>query len=643
MRCFIHGILVTLFILAANAGVAQTPWHSHDACAHAKQHTNLPEFRAGSFANDYDVKYHRLEWTIDPAIRGIQGHVHTLFIAQQDLNEFLVDLSDSLTVDSVIYHTTPVPFAAIGDNVLEITLPGTISNGTADSISIFYQGNPPETGFGSFVQTEHGGSPIIWTLSEPYGAKDWWPCKQDLNDKIDSIDILVTTPLPNRAASNGLLVDSTSDGTNATYHWKHRYPIPAYLIAIAVTNYSSYSETVNLQNGNLEILNYVFPEDLNTSRTETPAMWPVFELFDSIFGPYPFMDEKYGHAQFKWGGGMEHTTMSFMGNFSHGLMAHELAHQWFGNQITCGSWEDIWLNEGFATYLTGLTFEHLFDEVDWLAWKRAQVERITDDPAGSVWVDDTTTVGRIFNGRLSYSKGAMVLHMLRWQVGDSAFYQGIRNYLDDPALAYGYATTPDLQYHLEQTSGQDLTGFFADWVYGQGHPSYTLSWNQPENLEITLRQFQSHNSVNFFEIPLPIKVFGPGQDTTFVLTSTFSGESFSFQPNFTVIDIQIDPDYWLVSADNKVQWVDPDPASAVVIYPNPSNGIFTLEFPRVTPAQIQLELYDATGRQVKTMELIVQNTLPIFELNFSELTEGNYLLKISYDGFSQTKRLTIGR
>ena len=153
-----------------------------------------------------------------------------------------------------------------------------------------------------------------------------------------------------------------------------------------------------------------------------------------------------------WGGGMEHTTMSFMGSWSRGLIAHELAHQWFGNKITCGSWEDIWLNEGFATYLDGLVYENFDGQDVFSQWRKAVVNSVTSSPSGSTFVTDTTSVSRIFNSRLSYRKGAMILHMLRYKIGDDNFFQGVKNYLADPTLAYSYAKTEDLQRHLEATS-----------------------------------------------------------------------------------------------------------------------------------------------------------------------------------------------
>jgi aminopeptidase N len=356
-----------------------------------------------------------------------------------------------------------------------------------------------------------------------------------LNDKIDSIDVQVTTPLFYRAASNGILAAEIPKGdSTTTFHWRHRYPIVTYLIAIAVTEYEVFSDFVPVPDGpDIEVLNYVYAEDLDEAVNRLDATVGIMEFFNQRFGLYPFADEKYGHAQFGFGGDIEHQTMSFMGGFSHGLQAHELAHQWFGNKVTLGSWQDIWLNEGFATYLDGLTYEAGLYPTDWRSWLAGKIASVTSRPDGAVFVDDTTNVARIFSGRLSYNKGAMLLYMLRWKLGDDDFFQAVRNYVDDPALAFDFARTADLQRHLEAQSGQKLDEFFDDWFYGEGYPSYTVQWKAgSDQVELTLFQQTSHPSVDFFEMPVPIRVSGHGQDTLLRLDHTFSGQEFALDLPF---------------------------------------------------------------------------------------------------------------
>jgi hypothetical protein len=330
------------------------------------------------------------------------------------------------------------------------------------------------------------------------------------------------------------------------------------------------------------------------------------QLFNEIGGRYPFADEKYGHAQFSWGGGMEHQTMSFMGGFSYNLQAHELAHQWFGDMITCGSWEDIWLNEGFATYWTALATEAYNTQQAWTTWKTNSIAQVTSQSGGSVWVDDTTNVNRIFSGRLSYTKGAMLLHMLRWKLGDENFFQAIRNYAEDPALAFGYAHTIDLQGHLEAVGGESLDEFFADWFYGQGFPSYQLLWNYQNGLFFLLaNQTTSHSSVPFFEMPLQLRLLGDTQDTLIRLEHTEDGQFFMTPLSWEVKAVHFDPDLWIVSANNSVtkspidSVLDESLSKQVLVRPNPGANQLEVAIKGDRLWFERVRIYDSSGRLVE--------------------------------------------
>ena len=577
--------------------------------AEQHHHQQILEFRTNELTQNYDLKYHRMSWEVDPAVNYIKGEVTSFFTPKEDdFQQINFDFADNMTINAISYHGNPLTFVQANDN-LQINLPETIAANTLDSITISYEGAPNSSGFGSFERGTHNGTPVLWTLSEPYGAKVWWPCKQDLTDKIDSIDIFVRTPANYRVGSNGKLMSETEDGADMIYHWKHRYPIPAYLISLAVTNYAVFSDYVELEDGNsIEILNYVFPENLNAAQSSLSNTVEIMELFNELFGTYPFADEKYGHAQFGWGGGMEHQTMSSMGGFSYGLQAHELAHQWFGDKVTCGSWQDIWLNEGFATYLTGLTDEFLGSNNDWYSWKASNLNSIVGQPDGSVWVDDTTSVSRIFHSRLSYRKGAYLLHMLRWKLGDEDFFQALRNYLEAPTLAFGYAHTEDLKNHLEAQSGQDLTEFFNDWFYGQGYPRYQVTWgNVDGGVRIKVDQTTSHNSVDFFEMPIPIRVVGGGQDSVLRLDHTFSGQEFEVELPFSVNILQFDPYLWLISANNTTEEVIINTTSeehllkAIEISPNPAQDFATISVSDPDIKISQLEVYNSKGKLLQSI------------------------------------------
>lgn len=615
---------------------AQTPkndFTSNDIPA-MEQKGQSGKFRAllSSAVDNYNVIYHRCVWEVDPAVYAIKGNITTYFKPTiNGFNQIEFDLDSTLTVDSVKFHTSNLSFTQLTTDILHIDLVSAIPINSLDSITVFYQGTPPSNGFGSFIQSTHNSTPILWTLSEPYGAKDWWPCKQTLNDKIDSLDIFVTVPQVNRVGSNGILLSEDTVGTDKIFHWKTRYPIAAYLVAIAVTNYSYYSDFVPLQSGgSLEVLNYVYPEDLATAQAQTPDIINVIKFYDSLTIEYPFSKEKYGHAQFGWGGGMEHQTMTFLVNFGHALMAHECAHQWFGDHVTCGSWQDIWLNEGFATYFEGLTEERYFPST-WMAWKADKIASITSQPGGSVLCDDTTSVNRIFDGRLSYNKGGYLLHMLRWKLGDSLFFLSLKNYLNDPLISGAYANTPQLKAHLEATSGQNLTTFFNQWYYKQGYPSYHLLYGQTGSaVSLTVNQTQSDPSVTFFEMPIPVKFIGQTQDTTIVFDHQSSGQVFSATVNFPIISAQFDPKLWIISANNTVAGISEYPSidDQVTVYPNPAKDILNILSLNNANTVESFEITDVLGQLVFRSDKYkgIQKNISI---NTSSLKKGTYFIKVA--------------
>jgi hypothetical protein len=326
---------------------------------------------------------------------------------------------------------------------------------------------------------------------------------------------------------------------------------------------------------------------------------------------------------------MEHQTMTFLVNFGHELMAHELAHQWVGDMITCGNWHDIWLNEGFATYWTGLTYEFMFDQYYWKPWKTYQIENITSEPGGSVYCSDTTSVNRIFDGRLSYAKGGMLLHMLRWVIGDSAFFKGMRNYLSDNSLKYSYACSDDFITHMETASGQSLTWFFDDWLYGEGYPIYSIQCTtQPNNdILVSISQTQSNPSVNFFEMPVALKFKNNTQDTTIVFDNSFSGQSFIVNPGFKSDSALFDPDQWLVALlDTMILSIpeEHDISSTISVFPVPVHDELQLTFGGLSIESV--EIADITGRVIFRKEY--SNTPEKVSLDCSAYMNGVYVLKI---------------
>jgi aminopeptidase N len=583
----------------------------------------ISNFTANMNTGNYDVVYQRLELQADPAIHFISGSVTTHYIAKEDMDEITFDLTNQLTVSAVKRNGIDLAFLQNENDELVITLPNTQPQGVLDSLSVTYSGEPPFDS-DAFVTDQHAGAPVLWTLSEPYGAKDWWPCKQDLIDKVDKLDVYITAPNQYVSVSNGLeqSQQDNGDGTKTT-HFKHNYPIPAYLIAIAVSNYSVYTQQAGTVPNTFPIVNYIYPETQEQSKQELALTLPIMDLYEQLFETYPFHEEKYGHAQCGFGGGMEHTTVSFMGSFGRNLIAHELGHQWFGDKITCGSWKDIWLNEGFATYLSGLVIEHFDGKDVFRNWKTANINDITSQAGGYVYLTDADTlnVSRTFSSRLTYNKGAMVLNMLRFKMGDTAFYQAIKNYLADPELAYGYAKTPQLQAHLEAVSGIDLTEFFNDWVYKEGYPTYTITVDNLNdgNVKILIKQTQSHPSVTYFEMPVPIQLNSANEQVhSVVLENTVNEQEFIVPVPFTVTSAAFDVDKNIISAGSSIKILSED--FKPHLYPNPSNSILQAALSETTIVTETI-FYNTLGKRV-------METTNDTSWNISRLATGVYFVTL---------------
>ncbi|MCU0344918.1 MAG: M1 family metallopeptidase, partial [Ignavibacterium sp.] len=513
--------LVSFFvILIASFSLAQS---GREECILAKtQHFNrLQKFANINYPGDskYDVKYYKLDLTVNHTAQTISGNVTCKAeIVQPGVTEIYYDLTNPLIVDSVLVNGNVTTFTR-GSNKLNIALNSTLNAGDNFTTVVYYHGTPGSSGFGSFEFSSQGGNPAIWTLSEPYGAKDWWPVKDTPADKADSADFWITVSTSLVPASNGKLMDIVDNGNGThTYKWKSSYPIAQYLLSMAITNYAQYTNYYHYSpTDSMPINHFLYPSSLNSNIAQLNKTPGMIEIYADRFGEYPFINEKYGHAQFGWGGGMEHQTITSMGGFSNMLIAHELAHMWFGDKITCKDWHHIWLNEGFATYGECIINEAWYGKAGYDSYIANEMAS-AKNAVGSIWVQDISQVWEIFNGSRSYAKGAVVLHMLRGIVGDSVFFNILQSYAADPNVAYGVAVTEDFQAVAESVSGLDLDYFFQQWIYGENYPKYSIVWSKQNingNLyDLALKITQNVNSnPSFFTMPIQIKVNFASSDT----------------------------------------------------------------------------------------------------------------------------------
>ncbi|MBO9570890.1 MAG: M1 family metallopeptidase [Chitinophagaceae bacterium] len=522
MRTLLQQALLFAFLLHAACSFSQTTGYS------------------GTGGN-IDVKYYRCQWTIDPsATKQISGDVTIYFkTTLASVKKITLDLNNVHSF-SAKYHGSTIATARPATNIIELTLPVTLPINQLDSVTITYSGTPPPvSGQAEGYQKKTVNTKnMIYTLSESYEDRDWWPCKADMQDKADSLDIYVTTPSIYTAAANGMLISTTSTGSNRTFYYKHRYPIASYLVAVAVSEYTINSRgTVNINGTNMPV-DYYYLSNRAPTATQLKTMDRCKDELvafsnGSIFGDYPFKDEKYGMYEFGWGGGMEHQTFSAMGWSSMtnwGVIAHELGHQWWGDKVTFSTWNHLWLAEGFARYCEALAAEL----VPALSQNPASVRNGFKSSANSATyapygcympnssITNSTTLWNSPYGTTSYDRGAMVVSMLRKLMGDTKFFQACRNYLNDPALAYKSATTDDFKNHCEAVLGYNLDAFFNGYVYGGGYPTYTVKWgnnNKRINIELSSQTLNSAGTTTYFHTPVVLKIANSTAtvDTTIVI------------------------------------------------------------------------------------------------------------------------------
>lgn len=615
-------VIFGLLLLSVNAQI-DTDKH---ACSFHK-HLMYSNATQKSVESGFDLTYMRAQWKVNPSVAYIDGQITHYFTSKESsLQSLSFDLSNSLTVDSIVYHNNTIGFSHSTDE-LSLNLPSSLSYNQSDSISIYYQGIPSPTGFGSFERTDHFTGPIIWTFSEPYGSKDWWPCKMDLIDKIDSLEFLFITPDTISVASNGKIINESIQSGERYTTYKHQNPIAQYLIAFAASNYARIENTFTLDDGtSILSQNFVYPHDSIYWLNPIQQSQDYLKFFSDSFGIYPFADDKYGMAQYSASGGIEHQTMSFMGGKTSGLVAHELAHQWFGNKVTCGSWKDIWLNEGFATYMEFLVKEK-FEPSSWLAYQAYIINSVTSLSGGSVYQTDTSNIALMFDGRLVYHKGAELLHMLRWKIGDEAFFQGIRNYLSDANLSFSFATSEQFIQHMEVASSQNLEEFFNDWLYGEGYPSYTLNAVQKGGiLELTINQTTSHSSVDFFEMPIAIYAKGKYKDTTYRLENNYDGQKYSVIIPFEIEEIQFDPNLNIVTRNNTINFTQRQ--EFVQVFPNPVDDVLKISSSK---PMNQIAIYTENGKKVYE----INNEDLYHEVDAYEWSSGLYIVKVTTDSLEE--------
>lgn len=643
-------LLIAPFYISAQEDMNECASGKISALTKRNQNARLQTMQAVD--NNIDVTYYKLNLNIIYSPKNIKGEV-TISAKSKiaSLDQITIDLQNALTTDSVKIGNRKLTFLHQFNQIL-IKLDKIYTENQLVSVVVYYHGVPGSSGFDSFAFSTHNSQKdlAIWSLSEPYGTPDWFPCKNSVDDKADSSDVWITADKYFTSVSNGILEKTieNQDGTK-TFQWKNRYPIAQYLISIAMSNYAEYKGVFKYDgNKEMPIIHYLYPEALTNANKlnldKTPFM---LELFSQKFGIYPFVKEKYGHAQFGWGGGMEHQTCSSMGSFGETLIAHELAHQWFGDKITCKNWESIWLNEGFASYSEAIFTEASGGKTAYDNYMKGFMTS-AKTAKGTIYVQNVGNINEIFNSPRTYRKGASVLHMLRGIVGDDKFFKILQTYIASKN-AYGNALTEDFQAIAEQVYGQKLDYFFKQWIFGENYPKYKFQWSsQPlanGTFSVKAEISQSTNTnPTFFTMPIQLKVpIGLG-DTTMTVFNDKQSQSFEFNLKAKPQNIIFDPNNLILKDVETLSVLANEPQVfdnfGLNIFPNPSVGDIDVSFRLAKTAFVKITIIDFSGKEILIQpeeKLLLGNYLR--NLKISQFQSGTYILNLNVDGQNESRKL----
>lgn len=572
--------------------------------AHSHERSNTLSLEYIALTEEYDVRFYFLDVALENTSTDISGSVDIYAISNvANLDTFLFELHEDLNISSILLNgSVSVPFTRVNSAVI---VPCSFVFGDPFFYRINYGGTPPTPITnplgGAGITSDNSptwGNQVTWTLSEPFSAYEWFPCKQSLTDKADSSHTFITTSSTNMAGSNGILTNVVDLGGGLSrYEWKSNYPIDYYLISIAVAEYVEYTTYANPVGAPAPILiqNFVYdnPACLPYFQNEIDNTADFIEYFSTLYGLYPFHGEKYGHCMAPIGGGMEHQTMTTLGFFDDGLTVHEMGHQWFGDHVTCASWSDIWLNEGFASYTEHLMWEYYYPG-DELADMQSRHDDIMSQNGGSVWVLDSLDEGSVFSGRLVYNKGAAIIHTLRFLINDDAlFFEVLQTY--QQTYANGTAHAADFKAVAENVTGMDFTNYFNEWYYGEGYPTYSLEWNQiNSSVFIAVNQTVSMPGVTpFFTNDLEIAITDDNGNVTYHRLGDINGANSLHYLGFPAViqSIEIDPNNYIInqagSVTNNTSLVGLEAETPLLaVYPNPASAALTVETQEAGPFQI---------------------------------------------------------
>ena len=559
--------------------------------------------------------HYDLDVAIFPGVREIDGTVAvTVSCLAAGLDSIELDLDPSygvlMTTDA---GGMPLARTRPGDHVV-IHLAGPLAAGEETTVVVHWTGSPEAADEPGLFFREYLGEPLVFSLSQPWSARAWWPCKDVPEDKA-TFDLAFAVPAGLVAASNGVLVESGPDTLRGepcdVYRWRTNHPMAVYLASVAAYPYTTIEDVFEYAPGDtMPVVHYVFPSREWVCRQDFSITVPALEFFSSIFGPYPFPDEKYGAALCDIGGGMEHQTLTSYGwRLADGthrydwVFVHEMSHQWFGDAVTCHDWSEIWLNEGFASYAEALWFEH----VDGPAALRDYMDA-KDRPDrwhGPILRDPDVDDPMYYFDDVVYNKAAWMLHMLRRVVGDAVFLAALESYARDPRYRYSTARTEDFRAVCEALYGHSLNWFFDEWLVRDDRLQVRWEWSQSLLAgEIVLTLLVTQLQATAYTMPIDCAIettSGMSEERIWIYSPA---DTFTFVLDRPAIDIRLDDGHWVLCdriAGGATAAEIPAPTALRGAFPNPCNPSTTIRFDLASPGRVALRLYDVRGALVRVL------------------------------------------
>ncbi|MBY0312244.1 MAG: hypothetical protein K2W85_09250 [Phycisphaerales bacterium] len=568
------------------------------------------------------------------------------------LTSFAFNLRSQHTVSSCVvtdsvgsYSVTPTtPPANNSSYRRTITFQRPINQGQTFTIAVSYSGSTVNVGLGSFFAGRQQGDNqntsaplVVCSLSQPYYAGTWWPCKDgdvlQPGDNIDraTLEMALTVPNPMTGVSNGVLVGvDVVDSNRTRFRYATSSTLPSYLVFIAASTYNQWSVNYAYPGEVMPVRFSIYPQsDTPTNRGVWQSTVDMLEAFRPVYGLYPFVNEQYGIYQFEFSGGMEHQTYTGQGRngaFSNSITAHELAHQWWGDYVTCRTWSDIWLNEGGASYGEAIWEERRPGSVGFEALRAAMNARKPGaNGDGTVYVPpaETNSVNRIFNSNTSYRKAGWVLHMLRKVMGDAAFWNLLQAYRT--TYAQSAATTADFTTLASSVHGSDLSWFFNPWLYQSGAPTYTFGWSNVQygsQRYVRLQINQTQAAATVFDMPMDVDI-----------ASTSGTQRVSVRQNARTED-------YLIPVSNAATGVAIDPGDWILNY-GKTGVAYVQGPPRIVSASIAPGA-SIVGAAPVVMSIRMSDAVSISAANIGVSRAGNAVaFGFAYDGPTSTVTLTF--